>query len=179
MKIKIFVTLLCLLNTLKYQNLINIKNFKKAPFIIYGDLEFLIERIDRCKNNPENSSTTKVGELISPGFLVSTMSSFKALENDHDVYRRKDSMKIFCISLREHTIEIINIKQEKMKLLTKEQQESYENPKICYIHSENFQDNHAKNKYCQVRDHFHYTEKYRGARHSMCNLKYTTLKEFQ
>ena len=34
----------------------------KAPFIIYGDLEYLIEKIDGCKNNPENSSTTKLGE---------------------------------------------------------------------------------------------------------------------
>ena len=28
---------------------------------------------------------------------------------------------------------IINFKKKKMKLLTKEQQESYENAKICYI----------------------------------------------
>ena len=38
------------------------KNFDKAPFIIYADLECLIEKIDGCKNNPENSSTTKLSE---------------------------------------------------------------------------------------------------------------------
>ena len=32
----------------------------KAPFVTYADLECLIEKIDRCKNNPENSSTTKI-----------------------------------------------------------------------------------------------------------------------
>ena len=32
----------------------------KASFIIYADLESIIENIDRYKNNPENSSTTKV-----------------------------------------------------------------------------------------------------------------------
>ena len=26
----------------------------KAPFVIYADLEFMIEKIDGCKNNPEN-----------------------------------------------------------------------------------------------------------------------------
>ena len=31
----------------------------KAPFIIYADLECIIEKIDECKNNSENSSTTK------------------------------------------------------------------------------------------------------------------------
>ena len=32
----------------------------KAPFIIYADLECIIEKIDGCKNNPENSSTIQV-----------------------------------------------------------------------------------------------------------------------
>ena len=36
----------------------------KAPFIIYADVECIIEEIDGCKNNPENSSITKVGEHI-------------------------------------------------------------------------------------------------------------------
>ena len=36
-------------------------------------------------------------------------------------------MKKFCESLREHVMNIINFKIKKMKLLTKEQQESYEN----------------------------------------------------
>ena len=31
------------------------KTFNKAPFIIYADLECLIEKIDGCKNNSENS----------------------------------------------------------------------------------------------------------------------------
>ena len=26
----------------------------KAPFVIYADLECMIEKIDGCKNNPEN-----------------------------------------------------------------------------------------------------------------------------
>ena len=36
----------------------------KAPFILYADLKCIIERIDECKNNPENSSTTKVSKYI-------------------------------------------------------------------------------------------------------------------
>ena len=31
----------------------------KGPSIIYADLKYIIEKIDGCKNNPENSSTTK------------------------------------------------------------------------------------------------------------------------
>ena len=36
----------------------------KALFIIYADLECLMENIDECKNNLENSITTKVGDYI-------------------------------------------------------------------------------------------------------------------
>ena len=39
----------------------------KAPFIIYTDLECMIEKTDGCKSNPENSSTTKVSEPIPSG----------------------------------------------------------------------------------------------------------------
>ena len=50
----------------------------KVSFIIYVDLECLIEKIDGCKNNPQNSS----------GFTISTIS-FKSIENKHDAYRSK------------------------------------------------------------------------------------------
>ena len=35
-----------------------------APFIIYADLESLIEKTDRCKNNPKNSSLAKASDHI-------------------------------------------------------------------------------------------------------------------
>ena len=70
----------------------------KVPFIIYADLECLIEQTDRCKNNPENLSTTKVSEHISSGFSKFTISSFKSIQNNHDVNKGKDCMKKFCES---------------------------------------------------------------------------------
>ena len=30
------------------------KKSDKTPFVIYADLNFLIEKTDGCKNNPEN-----------------------------------------------------------------------------------------------------------------------------
>ena len=55
-------------------------------------------------------------------------------------------MKKFCGSLREHAMKIINFKKKKMKLLTKELQESYENAKICYICKGKFESKKKKDK---------------------------------
>ena len=100
------------------------KKSDKSPFIIYSDFECLIEKIDGCKNNPENSS----------GFLMSKISSFRSIENKLDVYRGKDF-------LREHAVKIIDFKKKKRKLLIKEQKESYKNAKIYYICKEKFETN--------------------------------------
>ena len=71
----------------------------KVPFIIYADLQCIIEKIDGCKNNLKKSSTTKVSKHIKSGFSMSTVSSFKSIEDKHDAYRGKDCMKKFKISM--------------------------------------------------------------------------------
>ena len=54
---------------------------EKTPFIIYADLECLIEKIVGCQNNPENSSTTKVGKHIPSSLsTMSTISCFKSMK---------------------------------------------------------------------------------------------------
>ena len=65
-----------------------------------------------------------------------------------------------------------------MKLMTSEQQESYENTKICYISKEKFENKYVKDKkYCKVRYHCRYTREYRGNTHSICVLKYSVPKK--
>ena len=32
----------------------------KVPFIIYADLECLLEKMNTCHNNPQKSSSTKI-----------------------------------------------------------------------------------------------------------------------
>ena len=64
---------------------------------------------------------------------MSTITSFRSIDNRHDVYKGKDCMKKFCEFLREHAMKIINFKKKKLRLLTKDQKESYENPKISFF----------------------------------------------
>ena len=86
----------------------------KAPFIVYADFECLIEKINGCKSNPENSSKTKV-EVIWMYFIafsVPLISSFKSI-NEHNVDRGKDCMKTFSESLGEHWMKMIYFKKKK------------------------------------------------------------------
>ena len=40
----------------------------KSPFIIYADLECLLEKMNTCHNNPEKSSTTKINKHTPSGY---------------------------------------------------------------------------------------------------------------
>ena len=81
----------------------------KVPFNYLGNLHYIIEKINWCKNNSENSSTTKVSKHIVSGFSMFTISSFSGTENNPDVYGAKDCINKFCESLRGDTIKIINL----------------------------------------------------------------------
>ena len=62
-----------------------------------------------------------------------------------------------------------------MIALTEEEKESHENQQLCHICDKEFYiDNKEMRK---VRDHCHYTGKYRGAAHRNCNLNYKIVKE--
>ena len=77
---------------------------------------------------------------------MSTISSFRSIENKHDVHRGKYYMKNICESLREHVMKINNFKQKKTKSLTKEQQESYKNANFCHICKEKFKNRYVEDK---------------------------------
>ena len=40
----------------------------KVPFIIYADVESLLEKINACHDNPEKSSTTKINKHTPSGY---------------------------------------------------------------------------------------------------------------
>ena len=48
----------------------------KVPFVIYADLELLLEKMSTCHNNPKNSSTTKVNKHTPSGYSSFTHCSF-------------------------------------------------------------------------------------------------------
>ena len=61
-----------------------------------------------------------------------------------------------------------------MILLTNKEIKSEEKQKVCHICKEKFCTDKNKKK---VKDHCHWTGKFRGAAHSECNLRYKVPKE--
>ena len=147
----------------------------KLPFIIYADLECLLEKISTCHNNPEEPSTTEINKHTSSGYSLFIHCSFDKTKNKLDYYRGDDCMKKFCKDLREHATKIINYEKKKMISLTKKEEENHNKQKVCYICKKEFDTNDTKNY--KVRYHCHYTGKYRGAAHNICNLRYKITKE--
>ena len=143
----------------------------KVPFIIYSDLESLLEKMNTCHNNPKKLSTTKKNKHAPSGY------SFGKTKNKLDYYRGKTCMKYFCLDLKEHVKKILTMKKKEMIPLIKEEKKIHLEQKVCYICEKGFSTDDDNKKYVKVRDHCHYTGKYRGAAHEICNLRYKTPKE--
>ena len=86
-------------------------------------------------------------------------------------------MKKFCENLREHVLKISNHERKKIIPLTEDEIKVHRWAKICYICKKKFSTDNDDKKNYNVRDHCHYTGKYRDSAHSICNLKYNTSKE--
>ena len=90
-----------------------------------------------------------------------------------DYYRGKDSLKRFCQDLKKQARSIIDSEKKKMNELTDNEKFNHYNEDKCYICNKPFYQD-KKNNYIKLRDHCHYTEKYRGEAHKICNLMYNT-----
>ena len=75
----------------------------KAPFIIYADLESLLEKMSTYYDSPEKSSTTKINKHTPSGYSLFTHCSFDETKSKPNCYRDKNCMKKFCLDLLKRT----------------------------------------------------------------------------
>ena len=154
---------------------IKFKNFlysERAPFAIYADFESIVKPIDNCEPDPNKSYTLKY-QKHEPISFVYYIKSF-----NESVYKSKlrsyvkeneedpDTIDVFINWLEEDVKIISELGNEKM-IITPEEEEQFKQASDCWIcHKKlNLED--------RVRDHCHYTGRYRGAAHNICNLKYS------
>ena len=169
-------------------DILKFKNYhrgEKVPFIIYADFESLIKSIQSSNPNPESSYTNKYQkhEPISFSYYIKCFDDnvFKPVLRS---YTGEDAAQKFVKMLEEDIKIIANIPNAAM-IFEKEEEERFNKETKCWICKKEFNNKEMKDwiskeefkklKDYKVRDHCHFTGKYRGAAHNECNLKYRKL----
>ena len=140
-----------------------------TPFVIYADLESILEKISSCQNDPEKSSTIKVNKHIASGYSLFSHCLFDKTKNKLDYYRGKNCMKNVSLDLREHAEKIINYEQAKIITPTKKERKAHRDQKVCYICKRAF--SFDNDKYYKIKDHCYYTGRYLGVGDDVCSKK--------
>ena len=154
------------------------KNYYKqlpVPFVVYADFECFTIPMNSCSPNPKDSYNYNYQlhepsgfciyvKGIVPGIHITPITYTKTSEDDNVA-------KIFVEKLEEVTKGIYNdfYKRFKPLKMSAKDQKLFNEAKTCHICSLELKDD-------RVRDHCHFTGKYRGAAHNKCNLDCRKLK---
>ena len=143
----------------------NYCNSEKVPFIVYADTEALIKPIQNCTPDSQNSYTNKYQkhEPISFSYYIKCFND-NVYEPVLRSYTGVDTMEKFVESLEKDVREIANIPKKKM-IFGKEEADQFNKAAECWICKKELGSD-------KVRDHCHFTGRYRGAAHESCNLNY-------
>ena len=144
----------------------------KVPFVIYADFESILVPVTGAPNNPEMSSTRGINGVINihqpSGWCMYSKFAYGKVTNPLKQYRGSDCVSKFCEHIMVEAKRLYESAPKKpMDKLTKEQNVEFITAKECHICFKKFSPKDRK-----VRDHCHYTGKYRGAAHSSCSLRY-------
>ena len=149
------------------------KNFlhsEKAPFAIYADFESLVKSMDNCDPDPNKSYTKKYQkhEPTSFSYYIKCFIDgvYKPILRKYTKTKTEDAdaMDVFISWLEEDVKAIANIEPKEM-IFTEEDMEQFNKASDCWICGESLGND-------RVRDHCHFTGRYRGPAHNSCNLKY-------
>ena len=149
----------------------NYVNSEKAPFVIYADFESLIKPLQSCDPDPNKSYTNKhqKHEPISFTYYIKSFneSVYESRKRSYIQEKPKGphAMDTFILWLEEDVKKIAELGNKKIEITDEEEQE-FIKTSDCWICGEYMNIND------RVRDHCHYTGRYRGAAHNRCNLKY-------
>ena len=148
----------------------NFLNSEKAPFTIYADFESLIKPLQSCNPDPNQSYTNKYQkhEPISFSYYIKSFNE-SVYESKIESYIQEkeegpDAMFEFIERLEKDVRKIAELGNKKIEI-TDEEEKEFNKATDCWICGEYLGND-------RVRDHCHFTGRYRGPAHNRCNLKY-------
>ena len=141
----------------------------EVPFVMYADFEAILQNVEEETNlDSQNPYTRKINHHIPSGFCTYSTFAYGEVNDPLFQYRGEDCVEVFCNHIEKEAKRLYHMFPEKaMDSLTPEQKRDFRIAKRCHICMYPFKPGELK-----VRDHCHYTGKYRGAAHEKCNLRY-------
>ena len=146
---------------------------------MHADFETILEPISGPGNNPSISSVRGINIHTPSGWCVYFKFAYGQVTNPLKLYRGPDCVGEFCNHIISEARRLYESFPEcTMKPLTRSQLKKYKHVTKCHICFKTFKEGNRKGstqsepRYGKVRDHCHYSGKYRGAAHSRCNLQY-------
>ena len=136
--------------------------------VIYADFESILMPCSTC--DKENITTKKINKQVPCGYSLNVVTNHNK-KSKQTYHRGTSTVETFCNEVREIARDLITIEKKPLEKLSNEQQSAHDNAEYCYICKKVFANS---KKHRKVRDHDHYTGKYRGPAHAICNLRYTT-----
>ena len=135
---------------------------------MYADFESILEPIQGPNPDPNQPYSQNVNQHVSTVWCVYSKFAYGEVKDPLKLYRGKECTEKFCDYIRQEAHRLYHMFPEKpMDHLTKKQWKRYKRSTICHISFKPFNSKEPK-----VRDHCHYTGRYRGPIHSLCNLRY-------
>ena len=140
----------------------------KVPFVVYADFEAFTKEIKTIPQNDRVAFTQKYQHHQPSGFCYKIVGQnikrcvlFRAAKNE-DVSRK------FVEMLEEDIKKIFQqFNFSKKMVISSQEQKDFLNAEFCWICQKKFKKDEKK-----VRDHDHFTGKFRGAAHNKCNLQF-------
>ena len=136
----------------------------KVPFVVYADFEAFTEEISSCEPSQDKSFTNKYQKHKPSGFCFKIVCFHEQLFNQKPVlYRAKndeEDIGAIFVEMLEQDIKRIYKKFEFSKKM------------IFRFKDKGDFEKEFKEAEKKVRDHCHFTGKYRGAAHNKCNLQF-------
>lgn len=148
----------------KYLEFKNYQYQERVPFVVYADVECILEKIE----DEPDKNTQKIQKHVPFSIAYYLKCSYDDSLSKFDLYRGEDCQKWFVQQLKNIAV-IVNdvLNDPKPMRLSVQEEIDFSTATQCHICRKPFQNDEIK-----VRDHCHLTSKFRGAAHQICNLNF-------